>query len=94
MLALLICNSSNIKRSIFSIKEFGYLLKWSIPCFHQEEVDDCNFKGKEDAIADVVFPLEGFEGDGVDVLVCWWCQWVLVGGMEGKRKRAGEGITY
>jgi hypothetical protein len=73
MLALLIRNSSNIKRSIFFIEKAIDLFQRSIPCFHQEEVDNSYFEGKEDAVADVVLPLKGFEGDGVDVLVCDGC---------------------
>ena len=86
MFSLLIRNSSNIERSILAVKVFRNLLKWSVPCFDQEEVDDSYFKGEEDAVADVVFPLKGFEGDGVDVLVCG-CALAKVRGIEWRQER-------
>lgn len=70
MFGLLIRYSSNIQRSILAIKELSYLFQWSVPRFDQEEVDDAYFEGEENAIADVVFPLQGLEGNGIDVLVC------------------------
>lgn len=69
MLALLIRHSSNIQSPILAIEEFSNFLEWSVPCFDQEEVDDSHFKSEENAVAYVVLPLQGFEGDGIDVLV-------------------------
>jgi hypothetical protein len=73
MLGLLVGNSSNIQSSVFTIKELGDFLEGSVAGFDKEEVDDADFKGEEDAVADVVFPLECFEGDCVDILVWKVC---------------------
>jgi hypothetical protein len=73
MLSLFIGNSSNIQSSVLTIEELRDFLERSITGFDEEEVDDTDFEGEEDAVADVVLPLECFEGDGVDVLVWKVC---------------------
>jgi hypothetical protein len=69
MLGLLIGNGSNIQSSVFTIKELADLFKRSIAGFDKEEVDDADFEGEEDTVANIVLPLERFESDCVDVLV-------------------------
>lgn len=73
MLSLFVGNSSNIQSSVFTIEELGDFFERSVAGFDEEEVDDADFKGEEDAVADVVLPLECFKGDGVDVLVWESC---------------------
>lgn len=47
----------------------GQELTRSVPRLHVEEVDDGQLNGKPDTVEDVVFPVEGVEGNWVDVLV-------------------------
>jgi hypothetical protein len=70
ILDLLIRNSSDIKSSFFPIEVLCNILERGAVSFNEEVVDNQGFQSKEDAVADIVLPLECLEGDRVDVLVC------------------------
>ena len=70
MLDLLVRNSSDIKSPFFAVEVLCNFLKRSVASFDEEEVDDKDFKGEEDAVADVVLPLECLKCDCVYVLIC------------------------
>lgn len=69
VLDLFVGNSSDIKSPVFTIEILRDLFEWGVASLDEEQVDDPDFEGKEDAVADIVLPLECLEGDGIDVLV-------------------------
>lgn len=66
-LHLSVGNISHIDR--ITVKVFCDFLHRSVPSLHNEKVDDDNFEDEEYTIAKVILPVEGVQGNGVDVLV-------------------------
>ena len=70
MLDLLVRDGSDIESPFLAVEVLCNLLKRSVASFDEEEVDDKDFKGEEDAVADVVLPLECLECDCVYEMIC------------------------
>jgi hypothetical protein len=65
---LRICNLTNIHSAI-SIEKLVDFFHGCVSRLHNKEVDDSDFKHEKDAVENIVLPRQGFERNGVDILV-------------------------
>ncbi len=65
----LLRRSTTANDGLVAIEVLGDFLERRVARLDVKEIDDCELDAEPNAVEDVIFPGQGVEGDGIDVLV-------------------------